>query len=1136
MDKEQDKELISELSPFWRVIGPPIILSLTCLIVYYFSNYIVFHTIAEFFSIVVGLTALTVATTSALFTRNQFIVFLAIASGWCAGLDFLHLIVYKGMNILPFLDLSESTQFWISARFIQAISFLIAPVFIYKRMSILLLHSIFSFICIGISVIIFMGYFPLTFIEGQGLTPFKIVSEWIIVFILLASVVVYWTQRTMMAKQVFYALLASMITMIFSEISFSLYLDLFSLENVVGHLLKIFTYWFIYVALVMNTLREPFSTLSRAASTYDTIPESTLIMDNQGEIYQANQAASQFTYLPASTLVGMSSHFLFHNVQCPIEHCPVCSHLSDGREPFSVEIERETGLWLECSLTPVASAPFGDAWVQVVRDISIRKKFEIEKNQAIQELGNRVKELRCLYEIGAETTDVNANIPSILKTIIRVLPQAFQYPSRMGVRIRSDWGDFSSHPDQHYHFYKLEKDILFNSKQTATLEVFYLDQEPVPKEIYLKEELEVIEVITTHLSQIILRIVTQEKNRHLSYFYQMLSTTNRAALRCRNSGELLGALFSAMCEHGGFEVVFIAIKNNKSQLLELVHSIGLSETQKKILIKSMQEPGGAIGGLIDQFVHGKVINFSEYLLLLKDEWTNFLVSKGIKNGFKIPLFVAGKFYGLIGVYATGLSDSGAEEDVLLSQISEDASFALTSYEAHNLRLIAEKKAELSEFRFIEVFKTIPIPMQIISRQTNQITLVNQAFETWTGYSLNEILSDKQWIRNFLGEVNTRQNEPQWWEHFDLNDLKEVRVFSRNQIARTAKASVLYLENEILVYWIDVTDIHLQEEALREREHNLQQIIEQPFVGIYVRNEKELIFVNNRLCEILGFKMEELIGHSFIDFMQEEESKNALRKAWAELQSTKKPLNLVLPFRRKEGQSILLGLHGTPLMWNNKPAVLAIVQDVTEPEQARQQINNYVMKLENAIKGTFKAVSNMVELRDPYTSGHEERVGIIAKAIAKELGWADARCDSIELIGLVHDIGKISIPAEILSKPGRLTATEMQLVRGHAEAGYQILKDIELNAPVAEAIFQHHERMDGSGYPRGLKGEQILPEARVIAVADVLEAMSSHRPYRPALGLEAALDELTRGRDKLYDGEVVDAALRLIREKNYQLPQ
>ena len=193
------------------------------------------------------------------------------------------------------------------------------------------------------------------------------------------------------------------------------------------------------------------------------------------------------------------------------------------------------------------------------------------------------------------------------------------------------------------------------------------------------------------------------------------------------------------------------------------------------------------------------------------------------------------------------------------------------------------------------------------------------------------------------------------------------------------------------------------------------------------------------------------------------------------------------------------------------------------------------QLENAMHGTLQAVANVVEAHDPYTAGHERRVGIISADIAREMGWSEEKCNTLNLIGLVHDIGKMSIPAEILSKPGRLSAIEFQLVKTHAEEGYEILKDVEFPLPIAEIIREHHERMDGSGYPHGLKGEEALIESRILAVADVLEAIASHRPYRPSLGIDAAISEIESQRGSLFDPEVVDAMLRLFREKAYQLP-
>ena len=211
------------------------------------------------------------------------------------------------------------------------------------------------------------------------------------------------------------------------------------------------------------------------------------------------------------------------------------------------------------------------------------------------------------------------------------------------------------------------------------------------------------------------------------------------------------------------------------------------------------------------------------------------------------------------------------------------------------------------------------------------------------------------------------------------------------------------------------------------------------------------------------------------------------------------------------------------------------RDVSERKAVEQKIRDYVKQLEGAMKSTLQAVAKVVEAHDPYTAGHERRVGQISADIAREMGWSEETCQTMQLVGLVHDIGKISIPGEILTKPGKLSAIEFELVKTHAENGYQILHDVELPLPIARIIREHHERMDGSGYPQGLKGENTLPESRILAVADVLEAMASDRPYRAALGIDAAINEIETHRGNLFDPEAVDAVLRLFREKDYHLP-
>ena len=209
-------------------------------------------------------------------------------------------------------------------------------------------------------------------------------------------------------------------------------------------------------------------------------------------------------------------------------------------------------------------------------------------------------------------------------------------------------------------------------------------------------------------------------------------------------------------------------------------------------------------------------------------------------------------------------------------------------------------------------------------------------------------------------------------------------------------------------------------------------------------------------------------------------------------------------------------------------------ELAERKRAEEELKDNLEKLRKTLGGTIQAIASTVEIKDPYTAGHQRRVANLARAIATEMGLSKDQIDGIRMAGVTHDIGKISIPAEILSKPTELSAFEVGIIRAHPQVGYDVLKEIDFPWPVAEIVLQHHERMDGSGYPQGLSGEDILLEARILAVADVVEAMASFRPYRPARGIDKALEEISQNREILYDPEVVDVCLKLFVEKGLEL--
>lgn len=287
----------------------------------------------------------------------------------------------------------------------------------------------------------------------------------------------------------------------------------------------------------------------------------------------------------------------------------------------------------------------------------------------------------------------------------------------------------------------------------------------------------------------------------------------------------------------------------------------------------------------------------------------------------------------------------------------------------------------------------------------------------------------------------------------------------------------------------------------------------------------IILVNKKGRRVLGFSESELLGKNWFETCipegQREEVRTVFQRLIAgEIDPVEYFENSILT---KSGQERTIAWHNTVLEDESGTltGTLSSGEDITERKRMQEELINNQASLKLSVESLINIVASTVEVRDPYTSGHQKRVAEIAVKIAEEMDLPSNVINGIRAAGMIHDIGKISIPAEILAKPSKLSDIERALMESHVLTGYEILKDIIFPWPVAEIVRQHHERMDGSGYPQGLKGDEILLEARIIAVADVLEAMSSHRPYRPALGIQMALGEIIKNRGVLFDAAVVD---------------
>jgi PAS domain S-box-containing protein/putative nucleotidyltransferase with HDIG domain len=334
---------------------------------------------------------------------------------------------------------------------------------------------------------------------------------------------------------------------------------------------------------------------------------------------------------------------------------------------------------------------------------------------------------------------------------------------------------------------------------------------------------------------------------------------------------------------------------------------------------------------------------------------------------------------------------------------------------------------------------------------------------------------------------------------------------------------------------DITKLRKAEQAARERSHFLEELLEAIPVPVYYK-DATLHFVghNEAYATSIGRSKDQIVGKNVFDVRPAEQAKNFQAADRELLARPTHPLKEEVVLPGPDGEPRYLLSHRAVFSdVAGKPAgIVGVNLDVTDIRRAEQQLASATVRLQLTLKGTVAALCATTEMRDPYTAGHQRRVAKLACAIALQLGRDAALVELLRTAALLHDIGKIVVPAEILSKPGRLTEPEMQLIRQHAAAGAEIVGPIGFAPDVAEMIRQHHERLDGTGYPSALRGSTILPEARILAVADVVEAMVSHRPYRPARAIEAAVAELEDGAGSRYDGDVCEAAISLVREQGF----
>jgi len=462
---------------------------------------------------------------------------------------------------------------------------------------------------------------------------------------------------------------------------------------------------------------------------------------------------------------------------------------------------------------------------------------------------------------------------------------------------------------------------------------------------------------------------------------------------------------------------------------------------------------------------------------------------------------------------------------------------------------AEEALQQSERKFKNIVEHVTDVFFMLD-SNREMLYISPRFEQVLGYTLEEMRNN--W-RNYMTDnpVNlaghekttlaftTGEKQEPYLQEFMHRDGTKRLVEINESPLKNDKGEVIGIVGAAR----DVTERKQTEESILRSKMLLQSVIDSTPDWMYVKDlQHKFLLVNRSFAEAQNIAPQDMINRADTDFFSEElclgNPDKGIRGFHADDnqafqgQTVHNPRNMVT---WADGSMHTYDTYKIPLADQSGKIYAALVysRDITEQRRAEDEREASFKTLQKTLHDVINTMSKIVEMRDPYTSGHQGRVADLSGAIAREMKLDDSRVEHLMMAASIHDVGKMYVPADILSKPGKLSEIEWAMIKTHVQGSYEILKDLEFSQPIALMALQHHERLDGSGYPNGLKGKEMMIEAKILAVADVAEAMSSHRPYRPGLGLDKALEEISQNRGVLYDPDIVDTCLELFNSGRFE---
>jgi PAS domain S-box-containing protein/putative nucleotidyltransferase with HDIG domain len=836
------------------------------------------------------------------------------------------------------------------------------------------------------------------------------------------------------------------------------------------------------IGSVSRRRRKTVSITDRARATaLDAMVEHVVYHDPKLRIQWVNRAAAESVGLPPEKLEGFHCYEIWQKRKTPCVNCPVVKARETGQPHEEVMTSPDERVWR------VRGYPDKDAKGRIVGLVEVT--LEISEQKKVEEELRKSEEL---YRGFVE--EINDAIYAIDKDGICT------YISPIAEKI---------------HGYKPEELI-----GDSMLRIVHPDDLPMVQKAFA-------EITQSEPKPIELRIIA--KNGAVKW----IRVLGKAVLKDGNYTGVRGVLSDITEQKQTMEALRKSEEKFRS-LFETTHeAIGTSGPDGRIL-----DANPAMARLLGVKAQEDLIGLPAVDLYADPVDRKTLFAELKKNGyvenFELTLVKqdgSGDHVHILGNATLHADEKGntLRTDFIFSDITE------RKKAVEFLRESEEKYRTLTENINVGIYRNTPGPEGRFIEANPAIVKVfgYSSKEIFLNVSVSELYQNPDRRKMFNGKMLENgyvKNEEVLLKRKDgtpfLGSVTAVAIYDE-------KGKVKYYDGVIE----DITERKRSEEIIRESEEKFRTLADQSPNMIFINQRGKVVYANPKCEKILGYSREELCSPDF-DFLalMPAESQEIVKANFAKHAQGIDVPPYEYTLITKAGERIDAILASKLIDYQGERAILGTVTDISERKIAEEEVKQSLKKMEGLLEGIVNTMSITVETRDQYTAGHQRRVAALARAIADEMKLSEEQSKSVYMASLIHDIGKIAIPAEILSKPTTLSEVEFSIIETHPQVGYDILKGIDFPWPIAEIVLKHHERVNGSGYPQGLTGDEIPLEAKILCVADVVETMASHRPYRAALGIGKALEEITQNKGKLYDEGVVKACLKVFYDHKFSFDE